>query len=105
MLIGLLAKTAILITEYAAERRRHGMGIVEAAYEAAIVRFRPILMTVLTIVVGLLPLMFASGVGANGTSVLGTGVIGGMLVGAIALIFVVPVFYIIFQTLQEKLKS
>lgn len=103
MLIGLLAKTAILITEYAAERRRNGMSVVKAAYDAALVRFRPILMTVLTIIVGLLPLMFSSGVGANGTSVLGTGVVGGMLIGSLALIFVVPVFYIVFQSLQEKI--
>lgn len=104
MLIGLLAKTAILITEFALERRRKGMGIVEAAYQAAQVRFRPILMTVLTMIFGMLPLMFASGAGANGNSSLGTTVVGGMLVGTIALLFVVPVFFIIFEHLQEKIR-
>ena len=102
MLIGLLAKTAILITEFALERRRKGMGIVEAAYQASQVRFRPILMTVLTMIFGMLPLMFASGAGANGNSSLGTGVVGGMAIGTIALLFVVPVFFIIFEFLQEK---
>lgn len=81
MLIGLLAKTAILITEYAIERRRKGMGIIESAYSAAQVRLRPILMTVLTMIFGMLPLMFATGAGANGNSSLGTGVVGGMLSG------------------------
>ena len=104
MLIGLLAKTAILITEFALERRRKGMGIVEAAYQAAQVRFRPILMTVLTMIFGMLPLMFASGAGANGNSSLGTTVVGGMLVGTIALLFVVPVFFVIFEYLQEKIR-
>ena len=104
MLIGLLAKTAILITEYAIERRRKGMGIVESAYSAAQVRLRPILMTVLTMIFGMLPLMFSSGAGANGNSALGTGVVGGMLIGTLALLFVVPVFYIIFEFLQEKIR-
>ena len=102
MLIGLLAKTAILITEYASERRRKGMGIVEAAYSASTARFRPILMTVLTMVIGMLPLMFATGAGANGNNTLGTGVVGGMVIGTVALLFVVPVFFIIFQYLQER---
>ena len=105
MLIGLLAKTAILITEYAIERRRKGMGIVESAYSAAQVRLRPILMTVLTMIFGMLPLMFSSGTGANGNSSLGTGVVGGMAVGTLALLFVVPVFYIIFEFLQEKIRK
>ena len=104
MLIGLLAKTAILITEFASERRRQGMGIVEAAYAAAQERLRPILMTVLTMIFGMLPLMFASGAGANGNSSLGTGVVGGMAVGTLALLFVVPVFYIIFEYMQEKIR-
>ncbi|MDE6483145.1 MAG: efflux RND transporter permease subunit [Rikenellaceae bacterium] len=103
MLIGLLSKTAILITEYAIERRRKGMGIVESAYSAAQARFRPILMTVLTMVFGMIPLMFSTGAGANGNSSLGTGVVGGLLVGTLALLFVVPVFYIIFEYLQEKI--
>ena len=102
MLIGLLAKTAILITEYAVERRRKGMGIVESAYSAAQVRLRPILMTVLTMIFGMLPLMFSTGAGANGNSSLGTGVVGGMSIGTLALLFVVPVFYIVFEYLQEK---
>lgn len=104
MLIGLLSKTAILITEFALERRKHGMGIIESAYEAAKVRFRPILMTVITMIFGMLPLMFATGAGANGNSSLGTGVVGGMLVGTLALLFVVPVFYIIFEYCQEKFR-
>lgn len=105
MLIGLLAKTAILITEYAVERRRKGMGIVESAYSAAQVRLRPILMTVLTMIFGMLPLMFSTGAGANGNSSLGTGVVGGMAVGTLALLFVVPVFYIVFEYLQEKVRK
>lgn len=105
MLIGLLAKTAILITEFAIERRRKGMGIVESAYSAAQARFRPILMTVLTMIFGMLPLMFSTGAGANGNSSLGTGVVGGMAIGTLALLFVVPVFYIIFEYLQEKIRK
>lgn len=105
MLIGLLAKTAILITEYAIERRRKGMSIVESAYSAAKARLRPILMTVLTMIFGMLPLMFASGAGANGNSSLGTGVVGGMVVGTLALLFVVPVFYIIFEYIQERFRK
>ena len=80
------------------------MGIVEAAYQAAQVRFRPILMTVLTMIFGMLPLMFATGAGANGNSSLGTTVVGGMLIGTIALLFVVPVFFVIFEYLQEKIR-
>ncbi len=104
MLIGLLAKTAILITEFAIERRRKGMGIIESAYAAAQVRLRPILMTVLTMVFGMLPLMFSTGAGSNGNSSLGTTVVGGMLIGTLALLFVTPVFYIIFEFLQEKIR-
>ena len=104
MLIGLLAKTAILITEFAIERRRKGMGLIESAYAAAQVRFRPILMTVLTMIFGMIPLMFSSGAGANGNSSLGTTVVGGMLIGTFALLFVVPVFYIVFEYLQEKIR-
>ncbi len=101
MLIGLLAKTAILITEFASERRRKGMGILESAFSAAVARFRPILMTVMTMVIGMLPLVFASGAGANGNRALGTGVVGGLIFGTVALVFVVPVFFIVFQWLQE----
>ncbi|MBR1932389.1 MAG: efflux RND transporter permease subunit [Prevotella sp.] len=102
MLIGLLAKTAILLTEYASERRRQGMGIIEAALDAAGVRLRPILMTSMTMVFGLLPLALATGVGANGNQSLGVGTIGGMLIGTIALLFIVPVLFIIFQTIEER---
>lgn len=102
MLIGLLAKTAILLTEYAAERRKAGMGLVAAALSAAKARLRPILMTVLTMIFGLFPLMAASGVGANGNRSLGTGVVGGMVVGTLALLFFVPALFIAFQWLQEK---
>ena len=105
MIMGLLAKTAILITEYATERRRNGMSIEEAAFSAAQVRLRPILMTVLTLVFGMLPLLYASGAGANGEHSLGAGVVGGMVIGTIALLFVVPVFFVIFQHLQEKIKG
>ena len=104
MLIGLLAKTAILITEFALERRRKGMGIVEAAYAAAEARLRPILMTVLTCVLGMLPLVFASGAGANGNRTIGIGVIGGMIVGTAAILFTVPVFFIFFEWVQEKVR-
>jgi HAE1 family hydrophobic/amphiphilic exporter-1 len=102
MLIGLLAKNAILIVEYAVARREKGMTIVAAAIEAATARLRPILMTSLAFIVGLLPLMLSSGVGAAGNRSIGTGAVGGMLVGTIFGVFIIPVLYIIFQTLQEK---
>ena len=102
MLIGLLSKTAILLTEYASTRRRQGMGIVEAALDAASVRLRPILMTSMTMVFGLLPLALATGVGANGNRSLGVGAIGGMLIGTIALLFIVPVLFTIFQSIEER---
>ena len=104
MLIGLLAKTAILITEYACERRREGMTIVEAAFDAAKARLRPILMTALTLVVGLMPMIFERGAGAMGNVTLGLCVVGGMLVGTLALLLFVPVFFIFFQTLEERLR-
>ena len=104
MLIGLLAKTAILITEFALERRRKGMGIVEAAYAAAEARLRPILMTVLTAVLGMVPLLMATGAGANGNRTIGVGVVGGMIVGTLAMLFTVPVFFIFFEYLQEKIR-
>lgn len=103
MLIGLLAKTAILVTEYAATRRRQGMSLAQAAVSAAAVRLRPILMTVLCMVIGMLPLVFASGAGANGNISLGTGVVGGMIVGTLALLFAVPALFIVFQAMQERL--
>ena len=104
MLIGLLAKTAILITEFALERRRKGMGIVEAAFAAAEARLRPILMTVLTMIFGMIPLVFATGAGANGNRTIGIGVIGGMTVGTLAILFTVPLFFIIFEYLQERVR-
>lgn len=102
MLIGLLAKTAILLTEYASERRRQGMGIVQASMAAASVRLRPILMTALTMVFGLIPLAVSTGVGANGNISLGVGAVGGMLIGTLALLFIVPVLFIFFQSLEER---
>ena len=105
MLIGLLSKTAILLTEYATTRRRQGLGIVEAALDAAAVRLRPILMTSMTMVFGLLPLALATGVGANGNHSLGVGTIGGMVIGTIALLFIVPVLFVVFQTIEEKVKQ
>ncbi len=103
MLIGLLAKNAILIVEFALDRRKMGMSITWAAILGAGARLRPILMTSMAMVVGLLPLMFASGVGANGNSTLGAGAVGGMLIGMISQIFVVPVLFVVFQYLQEKI--
>lgn len=105
MLIGLLAKTAILITEFAMERRRKGMSVVESAFSAAQARLRPILMTVLTMIFGMIPLMFSTGAGANGNSSLGTGVVGGMAIGTLAILFVVPAFYIIFEYWHERFRK
>ncbi|MDE5560793.1 MAG: efflux RND transporter permease subunit [Bacteroidaceae bacterium] len=104
MLIGLLAKTAILITEYALERRRKGLGIVEAAYAAAEARLRPILMTVLTMIIGMIPLVIMTGAGANGNRTIGIAVIGGMFVGTLAILLTVPVFFIFFEWIQEKVR-
>ena len=103
MLIGLLSKTAILLTEYASERRRAGMTILQAALSAAKVRLRPILMTSLTMIFGLLPMMFATGAGANGNISLGVGTVGGMLIGTIALLLLVPSLFVVFQTIEEKI--
>ena len=105
MLIGLLSKTAILLTEYAAERRRQGMSITAAALSAAGARLRPILMTSLTMVFGLLPMALATGVGANGNRSLGVGTIGGMVVGTVALLFVVPILFVAFQWAEERVKK
>jgi HAE1 family hydrophobic/amphiphilic exporter-1 len=101
MLIGLLAKNAILIVEYAIARRRSGMDLVKSAIEGAEARFRPILMTSFAFILGLLPLMTASGAGANGNQSIGTGAIGGMLIGTIFGVFVVPMLFVIFQGIQE----
>jgi len=103
MLIGLLAKTAILLTEYASERRRQGMSLTTAAMSAAKARLRPILMTSMTMIFGMLPLMFAHGVGANGNISVGVGTVGGMLFGTAGLLFVVPSLFIIFQYMEEHL--
>ena len=104
MLMGLLAKNAILIVEFALDRRKMGMSITWAAVLGAGARLRPILMTSLAMIVGLLPLMFASGAGANGNRTLGTSAIGGMLIGMILQIFIVPALFVAFQYLQEKVK-
>ena len=104
MLIGLLAKNAILIVEFALERRRTGMAIKYAAILGAGARLRPILMTSLAMVVGLLPLMFASGVGKNGNQTLGAAAVGGMFIGTLCQVFIVPSLFMIFEYLQEKLK-
>lgn len=105
MLIGLLAKTAILITEFASERRSQGLSIRDAAFEACKERLRPILMTVITMIAGMIPLVVEGGAGANGNRALALGVIGGMTVGTIALLFVVPAFFIVFQKLHEKFQG
>lgn len=103
MLIGLLSKTAILLTQYATERRRQGMTITQAALSAAQVRLRPILMTSLTMLFGMLPMAFATGAGANGSISLSVGTIGGILIGTLSLLFIVPPLFIVFQQVQEKL--
>lgn len=104
MLIGLLAKNAILIVEFAIERRRTGMSVFNSAIAGAAARLRPILMTSLAMVIGLLPMMFASGVGANGNRALGTGSVGGMLIGMILQVLIVPALYVVFELIQEKFK-
>ena len=102
MLVGLLSKTAILLTEYASQARREGLTLTGAALRSAKVRLRPILMTSLTMIIGLLPLMFASGVGANGSRTIGVCVVGGMLFGTLGLLAAVPTLFTIFQHLQER---
>ncbi|WP_203295222.1 efflux RND transporter permease subunit [Luteirhabdus pelagi] len=105
MLIGLLAKNAILIVEFALQRRRAGYSRMEAAFEGAKVRLRPILMTSFAFIIGLLPLVFASGIGARGNNAIGTGAVGGLLVGTILGVFVIPILYIFFQWLQDKISG
>ena len=105
MLIGLLAKNAILIVEFAADARRKGASVAQAAIQGAVARLRPILMTSFAFILGLMPLMFAKGAGAVGNNAIGTGAIGGMLIGTILGVFVIPVLFIIFQNLQEKVSS
>ncbi|HET8809778.1 MAG TPA: efflux RND transporter permease subunit [Flavobacteriaceae bacterium] len=103
MLLGLLAKNAILIVEFAIQRRRAGLSISEAAFEGARVRLRPILMTSFAFILGLMPLVLASGIGAMGNRSIGTGAVGGLLIGTVLGVFVIPLFYIFFQWLQEKM--
>lgn len=103
MLIGLLAKNAILIVEFALERRRTGLSVVQSAIQGATARLRPILMTSLAMIIGLLPLMFATGAGANGYNALGSGAIGGMLIGMILQVLIVPAMFVTFQLIQEKI--
>ncbi len=105
MLIGLLAKNAILIVEYSAERRRHGLSITQAAIEGAVARLRPILMTSFAFIMGLIPLMRASGAGAVGNNAIGTGAVGGMLIGTLFGVFIIPALFVMFQYLQEKVSS
>ena len=105
MLIGLLSKTAILITEFASERRAQGMSIRDAAFAACQERLRPILMTVATMIIGMIPLIIEGGAGANGNRALALGVVGGMSIGTLALLFVVPAFFIVFQKLHERFQG
>lgn len=105
MLVGLLAKNAILIVEFGIQRRRQGMGIVDAAIDAAKVRLRPIVMTSFAFILGLMPLVLASGVGANGNRSIGTGAVGGLFAGTVLGIFVIPILYIFFQYLHEKVSG
>ncbi len=104
MLVGLLSKTAILITEYASQNRREGMSIQQAAFSSAKVRLRPILMTSLTMIFGMIPLLFATGAGANGSRTIGVCVVGGMLFGTLGLLVTVPILFTIFQKVQERFK-
>jgi HAE1 family hydrophobic/amphiphilic exporter-1 len=105
MLIGLLAKNAILIVEFALQRRAAGMSIVQSAIEGATARLRPILMTSFAFIFGLVPLVFATGVGANGNRSIGVGAVGGMFVGTMIGLLVIPAMYVVFQTLQEKIHA
>ena len=105
MLLGLLAKNAILIVEFAIQRRKQGNSLYDAAIEGAKVRLRPILMTSFAFILGLLPLVLAKGVGAEGNNSIGTGAAGGLLIGTLIGVFVIPVLFVIFQWLQEKVSS
>lgn len=104
MLVGLLCKTAILLTEYATQCRQAGMSLKQAAFFAAKVRMRPILMTSLTMIFGMLPLLVATGAGANGSRTIGVGVVGGMFFGTLALLCITPGLFVIFQKIQERFK-
>ena len=103
MLIGLLAKNAILIVEFAIQRRKNGESIFDSAVDGAKARLRPILMTSFAFILGLMPLVLAKGVGAEGNNSIGTGAVGGMLIGTILGVFVIPSLFILFQWLQEKI--
>jgi HAE1 family hydrophobic/amphiphilic exporter-1 len=105
MLIGLLAKNAILIVEFALERRRGGMDIIQAAIEGSVARLRPILMTSFAFIFGIMPLMFSTGAGAIGNKSIGTGAVGGMFIGTVLGVFAIPVLFIMFQQLQEKISG
>jgi HAE1 family hydrophobic/amphiphilic exporter-1 len=105
MLIGLLAKNAILIVEFAIQRRKHGLSLTDAAIEGAKARLRPILMTSFAFIFGLMPLALAGGVGAVGNKSIGMGAVGGMLIGTLFGVFVIPVLFVVFQSLQEKLTA
>ncbi|SDS20281.1 hydrophobic/amphiphilic exporter-1, HAE1 family [Mucilaginibacter mallensis] len=105
MLIGLLAKNAILIVEFAVTRRRHGLTLIDAAIEGATARLRPILMTSFAFILGLLPLMLSTGAGAVGNKSIGTGAVGGMLIGTLFGVFVIPILFIVFQGLQERISG
>ena len=104
MLIGLLAKNAILIVQFALERRHLGMAVSWSAVLGSAARLRPILMTSLAMVIGLLPMMFASGVGKNGNQTLGAAAVGGMLIGTLLQVLVVPALFVIFQSIQERFR-
>lgn len=105
MLMGLLAKTAILLTEFASQNRREGMSIADSAFVSAKMRLRPVLMTSLTMIFGMLPLMYANGVGANGSRTIGVCLVGGMLFGTLGLLLTVPGLFTIFQKIQERFKT
>jgi HAE1 family hydrophobic/amphiphilic exporter-1 len=105
MLLGLLAKNAILIVEFALQRRKRGEDLVEAAVKGAEARLRPILMTSFAFILGLTPLVLANGVGAEGNRSIGTGAVGGLLIGTVLGVFVIPILFIFFQWLQEKISG
>ena len=104
MLIGLVTKNGILIVEFAIQRRRHGMSLFDSAIQGAKARLRPILMTSFAFIFGLLPLMLSTGVGAAGNTSIGTGAVGGMLVGTIFGVLVIPILFMVFQSLQERVR-
>ncbi|HEX2975597.1 MAG TPA: efflux RND transporter permease subunit, partial [Bacteroidales bacterium] len=105
MLIGLLSKNAILIVEFASARREKGMAVIASAIEGAKVRLRPILMTSMAFIIGITPLMFSTGAGANGNKSIGFSAVGGMLFGTLLGVLVIPALFVIFQSIQERLRS